>query len=201
MFFRADHKKDWVDKSGNHEMKFLHELHQNVSKMTDIPTDTRIILMRVWSDGFEAHQIKEKNEFNSLQIFTLAVIAPHYQNTNRHTVPFALCFKRKSHHDILIQLLGELRELQSPTLKYWGGDKNQVYPTMVFLEMVSNNLPESCSNTCITLNGTFIHCWRHSCLLMTMSSHHANHVIYKTLSLFSPCHQSVSRQSPVVIDV
>jgi hypothetical protein len=164
MFFRAGHEEDWVDKSGNHETKFLHNLHQNVSAMTDISKETRIILVRVWSDGFEAHQIKAKNEFNSLQIFTLTLLAPNYQNTNRHTVPFALCFKKKSHDDILIQLLQELRELQSSTLRYWGGEENQVYPTMVFLEMVSNDLPERCSNTCTTLNGTFTHRWRHSCL-------------------------------------
>ncbi len=35
---------------------------------------------------------------------------------------------------------------------------------MVFLEMISNDLPERCSNTCTTLNGTFTHRWRHSCL-------------------------------------
>ncbi len=164
MFFRAGHKEDWVDTSGNHETKFLQDLYQNVSSMTDISKDTRIILVRVWSDGFEAHQIKAKNEYNSLQIFTLTVLAPHYQNTNRHTVPFALCFKKKSHDEILIQLLRELRELQSSTMRYWGGDENRVYPTMVFLEMISNDLPERCSNTCTTLNGTFTHRWRHSCL-------------------------------------
>ena len=164
MFFRAGHKDDWVDKSGNYETKFLQDLHHNVSTMTDISKDTRIILVRVWSDGFEAHQIKAKNEYNSLQIFTLTVLAPHYQNTDRHTVPFALCFKKKSHDDILIQLLRELRELQSSTMRYWGGKENRVYPTMVFLEMISNDLPERCSNTCTTLNGTFTHRWRHSCL-------------------------------------
>ena len=77
MFFYAGHKEDWVDTSGNYETEFLRELHQNVSKMTDILNDIRIILMRVWSDGFEAHQIKGKNEFNSLQIFTLTVIDPN----------------------------------------------------------------------------------------------------------------------------
>lgn len=132
--------------------------------MTDISKDTQIILVRVCSDGFEAHQIKAKNEYNSLQIFTLTVLASHYQNTNRHTVPFALCFKKKSHDDILIQLLRELRELQSSTMRYWGGKENRVHPTMVFLEMISNDLPERCSNTCTTLNGTFTHRWRHSCL-------------------------------------
>jgi hypothetical protein len=164
MFFRAGHEEDWVDKSGNYATNFLCDLHQNVSITKDISMDTRVILVRVWSDGFEAHQIKAKNEFNSLQIFTLTVLAPKYQNTNRHTVPFAMCFKRKNHHDILIQLLEELKDLQSPTLRYWGGEENQVYPTMVFLEMISNDLPERCSNTCTTLNGTFTHRWRHSCL-------------------------------------
>ncbi len=86
--------------------------------MKDISMETRVILVRVWSDGFEAHQIKGKNEFNSLQIFTLTAIGPNYQNTDYHTVPFALCFLRHSQNDILIQLLKELKELQSPTLRY-----------------------------------------------------------------------------------
>ena len=30
--------------------------------------------------------------------------------------------------------------------------------------MISNDLPERCSNTCTTLNGTFTHRWRHSCV-------------------------------------
>ena len=34
---------------------------------------------------------------------------------------------------------------------------------MVFLEMISNDLPERCSNTCTTYNGTLTHRWRHSC--------------------------------------
>ena len=33
-----------------------------------------------------------------------------------------------------------------PTQIYWE-QKNQEYPTMVFLVMISNDLPESCSNT------------------------------------------------------
>ena len=163
MFFRAGHEEDWVDQSGHYMTKFLCNLHQNVSAMTDILVDTRILLVRVWSDGFEAHQIKGKNEFNSLQMFTLTVIAPNYKNTSSHTAPFALCFQRQNQNDILIQLLKELKDLQSPTLRYWGGKENQVYPTMVFLEMISNDYVERCSNTCTTQNGTFTHRWRHSC--------------------------------------
>ena len=102
--------------------------------MKDISIETWVILVRVWSDGFEAYQIKGKNEFNSLQIFTLTVKGPNYQNTDQHTAPFALCFQRQNQSDILIQLLKELKELRSPTLRYWGGNENQVYPTLLILK-------------------------------------------------------------------
>ena len=69
MFFHAGHEEEWVDKSGNHATKFLHNLHKNVSITKDISMDMRVILVRVWSDGFEAHQIKAKNEFNSCKYF------------------------------------------------------------------------------------------------------------------------------------
>ena len=78
MFFRAGHEKD---QSGYYETNFLSDLHQNISTMKDISMETRAIFVRVWSDGFEAHQIKGKNELNSLQIFTLTVIGPNYKNT------------------------------------------------------------------------------------------------------------------------
>jgi hypothetical protein len=55
MFFRAGHEEDWVDKSGNYATKFLHDLHKNVSITKEISLDMRVILVRVWSDGFEAH--------------------------------------------------------------------------------------------------------------------------------------------------
>ena len=35
---------------------------------------------------------------------------------------------------------------------------------MVYLEMISNDYPERCSNTGTTQNGTFTHRWRHSCM-------------------------------------
>ena len=92
MCFHAGHEKDWVGQSAHYETNFLSDLHQNISTMKDISMETQVILVRVWSDGFEAHQIKVRNEFNSLQIFTLTVIDPKYKNTDCHTVPFAWCF-------------------------------------------------------------------------------------------------------------
>ena len=60
MCFHVSHERDWVDQSGHYETNFLSDLHQNISNLKDISMDTRIILVRVWSDGFEAHQIEGK---------------------------------------------------------------------------------------------------------------------------------------------
>jgi hypothetical protein len=141
MFVHAGHEEDWVDKSGNYATKCLRDLHQNVSITKDISMDTWVILVRVWSDGFEAHQIKAKNEFNSLQVFTLTILAPKYQNTNHHTVPFAMCFKRKNYHDILLQLLDKLKDLQSPALRVVS-DGNRKNPTEAGASYSQNNQAE-----------------------------------------------------------
>jgi hypothetical protein len=95
-----------------------------------------------------------------------------------------MCFKRNNHHDILLQLLEELKDLQSPTLRYWGGEENQVYPTMVFLEMISNDLSERCSNTCTTLNGTLLTDGDIHVCSMTILFPPANLVILKALNSF-----------------
>ena len=60
MSFHAGHEKDWVDQSGCYETNFLSDLYQNISTMKDISMETRVILVRVWSDGFGLIKSKEK---------------------------------------------------------------------------------------------------------------------------------------------
>ena len=61
--------------------------------------DAQVLLVRVWSNGLEAHHIKGENESYSVQIVTMTVIGPNYQNTDYQTVPFALCFQRQNQND------------------------------------------------------------------------------------------------------
>jgi hypothetical protein len=107
MFFCAGHENDWVDQSGHYETNFLSDLHQNISTLNDISIETRVILVRVWSDGFEAHQIKGKNEFNSLQIFTLTVIGPNYHPSQwyRPNAIIMTLLSRRYHPNTTIPML------------------------------------------------------------------------------------------------
>ena len=165
VFLRAGYEQDWMI-NGTYECNFIEEMHKQVEKeMLSNPAlthNTRVIIVRIWSDGFEAHHILTNTDYNSLQLFTLTLRAPKGKRTKHHTLPFALCFKKNHSHNIFIQLLKEVNDLQKPTPRYWGKEK-QVHNTMVFLDMVSNDLPERCFNTGTSLIGTFTHRWRHSC--------------------------------------
>ena len=169
-FYWAGFDEDWIecengtcDLSNNDSQhcEFFRDVHRDVKEMMinnpDIPKDTRVVILRVWSDGFEAHHVKGNNQFNSLQVFTVKLTGPKDQ-----TLPYALCFKTFNVHEILVHLLKELLELPEVQPRYWGKDK-QVFPTIAFLELVSNDYPERCFNTAISLNGTYTKRFGYSC--------------------------------------
>ena len=101
-------------------------------------------------------------ELNKLKIFTLTMKASEGKRTKHHTWPLAMCFKKKLTHDIFINLLQEIYYLQHVLKKYWRKEK-QLHETICFINMVSNDLPERCYNTGISLIGICTHCWGHSC--------------------------------------
>ena len=148
--YRAGFEEDWVDADGNYECTFIKDLHERVKKLMndnpDISVHALVLLIRPWSDGFVANLIKGTNDFNNLQMFTLTMLAPPGKNSRRHTLPFALCFKKKSHQDIFRQLLMEIRELEKPALRYFGRDR-KVHQTMIFTELSSHDYIERCALT------------------------------------------------------
>ena len=61
-------------------MSVFQDQHERVETMmindpNNVTRHTRVVFVRVWSDGFEAHQIMAKSEFNNLQLFTLTLTA------------------------------------------------------------------------------------------------------------------------------
>lgn len=166
-YVRAGHDEDWKDRDGNYDCRFTEELHKRVkSKMMmrpdEISNSDRVIVVRMWSDGFEAFHIKADNRHNNLQLFTLTIKAPNGNTTKLHTLPFALCFKKASHDDIFMQLLEEVHDMEKPTVRYFGKEKT-FHRTMVFYDLVSNDYPERCANTCTSQNGTYTKRWGYSC--------------------------------------
>ena len=150
-----------MDSEGCYESKFIEESHQKAKAMlqdegSGVTSNVRVIFARMWSDGFEAFQIKGKNEFNSLQLFTITLLASQSKDMRGHTLPFALCFKKKSYSNIFIMLLTEVHELETVQWWYFGKNK-QFHKTVVFIEIVSNDYPERCANASIAQLGTFTH--------------------------------------------
>ena len=164
---RAGVDGDWLNESGKYKSMFLQEKHEVIKSMmvkdpTRVTNDTRVVFARLWSDGFEAFQIKAKNDFNNLQIFTLTLRATGGKITKHHMLPYALCFKKNSHCEIFMQLLAEVNEMQTPRMRYFGGDKS-FHTTIVFLDMISQDYPERCASTCTAQLGLFTHRWGFTC--------------------------------------
>ena len=163
--YRAGHEADWVNDKGEYKCGFIKEMHETVKdrlKNQNLPTETKVIVIRTWSDGFEAHQIKGTNDFNNLQLYTLSLMSPKGKISKLHTLPFALCFKKENHEDIFIRLLREVYALQQVTLRYWGEDKKFI-PTIAMLDMVSNDWPERCANSSLSDKGLYHKRWQHYC--------------------------------------
>ena len=99
-----------------------------MTKNPYIHKDTRVVVLQVWSDGFEAHSRKGNSQLNSLQVFTIKLRGPKDQ-----TLPYALCFKTLNVQKIFVHLLEQLCELCQVSLRYWGRDKH-VFPTKAILE-------------------------------------------------------------------
>ena len=126
---------------------FFFQTKEQVSKMMQdnplIPKDTRIVILRMWSDSFEAHKIKTNIEMNSLQVYTLKLYGP-----KNETMPLALTFKKFNSSAILVDLLKEVKQLQEVKMRYWKAEKKAI-PTMAFLQLISNDYPERCFNCSI----------------------------------------------------
>eukprot|EP00956_Cyclotella_meneghiniana_P022113 scaffold41171_cov65-Cyclotella_meneghiniana.AAC.1 len=78
--YAAGYDEDWdpnkVDDKRSPYMKqvldanFFRTIHAKMKVMVDdneIPPETRVVMGRGWSDGFDAHKITSNNDFNSLQ--------------------------------------------------------------------------------------------------------------------------------------
>ena len=167
MVYRAGFEEDWVGVDGKHECQYIKTLHEKVKARlvgdSPLSNDTCVHILRVWSDGFQPKKVKTKNDFESMQLFTLTLRASRGNQTDMHTLPYALCFKKQNHHRIFLQLLSEVQELQSPRLRHYVKDK-QLYQSGCYLDLIINDYPERCANTSLSQLGLWCHRWGHSCI-------------------------------------
>ena len=157
--------------------------------MGDLPlsNNTRVHILRVWSDGFQPKKAKAKNDFESLQFFTLALRAPRGNQIDIHTLSYAVCFKKENHHQMCLQLLIEVQELQARWLRYYGKDK-ELYQSVY---LIINGYPECCANTSLSQLGLLCHMWGHSCIYDSATTPSCNKCELSRTNNVSPENDSV----------
>ena len=158
----ADLNKQTRRTRRNRLARFFFQTKEKVEAMLQsnplIPKDTRIVILRMWSDSFEAHKIKTNTEMNSLQVYTLKLYGP-----KNETLPLAFTFKKFNTSAILVELLTELQALREVKMRYWKSEKSAI-PTVAFLELISNDYPERCFNCSIGEGGLYSKRFGYSCL-------------------------------------
>ena len=157
---------DYTDCNGNYEGTYFRDLHQTV-KEANHPENTKVHILRAWSDAFEAHQIVADTEHNSMQLFTITVLPPKgcSRSGMKHlTFPFALGYKKKDHTSAILDcLMEEINSMKIVKERYCGKAKRLV-KTAFYFQTCSNDYPERCANSVTSQLGTYTHRWGYSCL-------------------------------------
>ena len=149
--------EDWLHNE-KYEGKYYEDLHKKVQNDS---RNSRRCILRCWSDGFQAFAVKENNKKkNSLQIVTVTLLGKDGQNI---TWPFALGFKTDDMSNVIDELRCEAKKLEEPFVVYCGIEKRLIQIS-VHLQVIMNDHPERCVNSCTSANGRFTHRWEYSCL-------------------------------------
>lgn len=161
-FLSLEKDSDYEEYDGT----FFQDLHSKVKKMkerSEVPEDVRVLLLRMWSDGFQVHHIKVDNEYNNLQLFTITLMEAKDCTTKKKllTLPFALGFKKSDHSSIVNKLLEEVKEMEKWRYRFFGKERRMA-PSLVKLQTVMEDYPEKCANTHTAQRGKYSHWWGHS---------------------------------------
>ena len=154
--------KDWVDSNGEYDGSFYENLHQKVKA----DKDTRVCIIRVWSDGFEAYKTRQNSDKNKIQTFTVTLMGKNGKNI---VWPFALGFKSNQHSLILNSLRAQAKELEEKKLRYSGNEKC-LFPYSFHLQLIANDYVERVAHTGVSSNGNFTKRWMFTCSYDSMDT-------------------------------
>ena len=169
-YYRIGYDSDFYldPESKSYECKLIEDLHKMAidlrTQNPDLPSDTRIVLMDLWTDGFENKKISPNPAYNNVNAFTLTLQPSTRRTMESFTLPTGLTYKRENHRDVLLQILRECRKMREPTMRYWGGKENRAIPTIVWLRSIIEDYPERASMTCTSEMGTYHMRWTVSML-------------------------------------
>eukprot|EP00956_Cyclotella_meneghiniana_P037839 scaffold145305_cov46-Cyclotella_meneghiniana.AAC.1 len=94
----------------------------------ELSIETRIVLIRIWSDGFENKKVAGNPQYNSLQLFSATMLPDTRRTLEGLTLPVGLTYK-KNHRDVLIHILKQIEKVNQVKQRYWGNE-GKVIPTM-----------------------------------------------------------------------
>ena len=182
------------------ESSMTKQAHMRVRDMLrndpDLPRETRVIFAGGWSDAFEAHHVSPNNDFNAIQVITVRL-----KGLRDIIVPVALSFKKMSDSSMVHCFLGQMKELETMELRYWGSEKKLIPTIIIFIGMI-NDTPEKYLNTGLANGGTCSMRHAFSCKYDKLTTPTCNNCLSlrKTIILDRNCSTSELPQCPHCTD-
>jgi len=145
-----------TNQSGLNRSAAMAKLHEKLKKQTEfIPNSTKIGFLMFWSDGFQQHYVRTKD--NSVWMLTVTICPPWDKKLSKfHTYVLAIGRKSSNHVPVMKAYYDELASIRKGQWRYCGKSRKKIH-TMFDLLIYPADRPEK-SELCFTLQtGTWMH--------------------------------------------
>lgn len=101
-YYRVGYPSDFYldQEKRTYPCTFVKNLHEEVLQMMkdnpELSIETRIVLIRIWSDGFENKKVAGNPQYNSVQLFTATMLPDTRRTLEGLTLPVGLTYKKKT---------------------------------------------------------------------------------------------------------
>jgi hypothetical protein len=145
-----------TNQSGLNRSAAMARLHEKLKKQPEfIPNSTKIGFLMFWSDGFQQHYVRTKD--NSVWMLTVTICPPWDKKFSIfHTYVLAIGRKSSDHVPVMKAYYDELESIRKGQWRYCGKSRKKIH-TMFDLLIYPADRPEK-SELCFTLQtGAWMH--------------------------------------------
>ena len=151
---------DGKNQEGLNGCSAMKKLYKRLKKQQNYTPNTKIGYILLWSDGFQVHHVRTKN--NNIWILTVTFQAPNNIKVSKfHSFILAMGLKDWDHTPVVEAYLEELKSIREGQWRYCGKRKKKIF-TMFDLLIYAADHPERCALAFTRDRGNMGVLWKYS---------------------------------------
>ena len=151
---------DDKNQDGLNGCRAMKNLYTRLKKQKEYTAKTKVGYILLWSDGFQVHHVRTKN--NNIWILTVTFQAPNnIKGSKFHSFILAMGLKDWDHTPVVEAYLEELKSIREGHWRYCGKRKKKIH-TMFDLLIYAADHPERCALAFTRDRGNMGVMWKYS---------------------------------------